>query len=100
MEQITPQITGHHIEITPAIRSYVEKKFERLHHYGEHITSINVTLEVNKLQQIAKANLHVRGKDFHAESDDKNLYAAIDLVVDKLSRQIRAHREEVTDHNS
>lgn len=99
MEQIIPQITGHHIEITPAIRSYLEKKFERLHHYGEHITSINVTLEVNKLQQIAKANLHVRGKDFHAEADDKNLYAAIDLLVDKLSRQIRAHREEATDHN-
>ena len=57
-----------------------------------------MTLEVNKLQQIAKANLHVRGKDFHAEADDKDLYAAIDLLVDKLTRQIRAHRETVTDH--
>lgn len=101
MEQITPQITGHHIEVTPAIRSYIEKKFERLHHYGEHITSVNVTLEVNKnkTMQIAKANLHVRGKDFHAEVTEKNLYAAIDLVVDKLARQIKEHRETITDHN-
>lgn len=98
MEQIIPQITGHHIEITPAIRSYIEKKFSRLHHYGDHITSVNVTLDVNKLEQIAKANLHVPGKDFHAEVTDKNLYAAIDSLVDKLTRQIKEHRESLTDH--
>ena len=92
-------ITGHHIEITPALRTYVSSKFDRLHKRGEHITSINVTLEVNKLQQIAKANLHVRGADFHATSQDEDMYAAIDALVDKLARQIRAHRETVTDHS-
>lgn len=98
MDNTPINITGHHIEITPAIRSYIDKRFARLHKRGEHITSINVTLEVNKLQQIAKANLHVRGADFHASAEESDMYAAIDVLVDKLSRQIRGHRETVNNH--
>lgn len=98
MENASINITGHHIEITPALRSYITKRFTRLHKRGEHITSLNVTLEVNKLQQIAKANLHVRGADFHASAEETDMYAAIDLLVDKLSRQIRTHRETVNNH--
>lgn len=92
-------ITGRHVEVTPAIREYVESKLGRVIRHFDSVTSSSVTLSVEKLQQKAEVTLHVRGKDIYVESEDTNLYAAIDSVVDKLDRQVLKYKQKQADHN-
>jgi putative sigma-54 modulation protein len=91
-------ITGHHVELTPAIREYATQKLDRVIRHFDHVTSVHVILSVEKLAQKAEVTLHVKGKDIYADATDANLYAAIDLVADKLDRQVVKHKERVTDH--
>ncbi|NMG05210.1 ribosome hibernation-promoting factor, HPF/YfiA family, partial [Azoarcus taiwanensis] len=81
-------ITGHHVEVTDAIRDYVTSKLDRVIRHFDNVTSINVILSVEKLKQKAEVTLHVRGKDIFVESDDADMYAAIDSMTDKLDRQV------------
>ncbi|GGC14004.1 ribosomal subunit interface protein [Oxalicibacterium flavum] len=86
-------ISGHHLELTPAIREYVHGKLERIKRHFDHVIDIAVILTVDNLpekekRQRAEINLRVRGKDLHAESIATNLYAAIDTLIDKLDRQV------------
>ena len=92
-------ITGHHIEVTPAIREYVTGKLDRVLRHFDQVTSSHVILSVDKLQQKAEVTLHVKGKDIFADAIDADLYAAIDLVADKLDRQVVKHKEKVSSHN-
>jgi putative sigma-54 modulation protein len=92
-------ITGHHVEVTPALRDYVTLKIKRVAHHFDHISSTHVILSVDKLQQKAEVTLHVKGKDIHADASDTNLYAAIDLLVEKLDRQILRHKEKTSAHH-
>ena len=92
-------ITGHHIEVTPAIRDYVKDKLDRVLRHFDQVTSSHVILSVEKLQQKAEVTLHVKGKDIFADATDADLYAAIDLVADKLDRQVVKHKEKVSNHN-
>lgn len=90
------QITGRHVEVTPAIQDYVQKKFERIERHFDHITNIHVILEVEKKDQLAEATIHASGHaDLFAQAKEKNMYAAIDLLVDKLDRQIVKHKEKI-----
>jgi len=92
-------ITGHHIEVTPAIREYVTGKLDRVLRHFDQVTSSHVILSVEKLQQKAEVTLHVKGKDIFADATDGDLYAAIDLVADKLDRQVVKYKEKVSSHN-
>jgi putative sigma-54 modulation protein len=91
-------ITGHHVEVTPAIRDYVSNKLDRVIRHFDHVTSTHVILSVEKLKQKAEVTLHVKGKDIYADCTDADLYAAIDLVADKLDRQVVKHKEKSNDH--
>lgn len=96
-------ISGHHVELTPAIREYVQGKLERIKRHFDHVIDIAVILTVDKLpekekRQRAEINLHVRGKDLHAESIADNLYAAIDTLIDKLDRQVIKYKTKQQDH--
>ena len=91
-------LTGHHLDITPAIRAYVINKLDRVARHFDHVIDVNVVLGVDKLQQIVEANVHVRGKDIHVESVEPDMYAAIDALADKLDRQVIKYKEKVTDH--
>ena len=93
-------LTGHHLDITPAIRDYVIAKLERVNRHFDHVIDVNVVLSVDKLRQKVEANVHVRGKDIHAESIDADMYAAIDALADKLDRQVLKHKEKLTDHRT
>lgn len=93
------QLSGHHLEITPAIRSYVTEKLSRITRHFDHVIDANVIMSVDKLAQKIEANVHVRGKDIYVECVDANLYAAIDGMVDKLDRQILKHKEKTVDHH-
>jgi putative sigma-54 modulation protein len=91
-------ITGHHVEVTPALREYVVGKVDRVLKHFDHVTSVHVVLSVEKLRQKAEITLHVKGKDIYADSEDADLYAAIDLLADKLDRQVLKHKERISDH--
>lgn len=89
------QLTGHHLEITPAIRGYVTSKLERITRHFDHVIDVNVIMSVEKLQQRIEANVHVPGNDIFCESIHTDMYAAIDGLVDKLDRQILRHKEKI-----
>lgn len=87
-------ITGHHVEVTPPIREYVIGKLDRVIRHFDQVTSVHVVLSVQKLQQKAEITVHVKGKDIFADAEDADLYAAIDLLADKLDRQVLKHKEK------
>ena len=91
-------ITGHQLEITPAIRDYVSGKLTRITHHFDHVTELNVILSVEKLRHKVEAGVHVLGKDVFCESSDHDMYAAIDGLVDKLDRTIIKHKEKAQAH--
>ena len=93
-------ITGHHVEITQAIRDYVHSKLDRVIRHYDNVTSTHVILSVDKLKQKAEITLHVKGKDIHADSIETDLYAAIDTLVDKLDRQMVKHKEKISTHSN
>ncbi len=92
-------ITGRHVEVTPAIRDYVSSKLDRVIRHFDNVTSVAVILSVEKLKQKAEVTVHVRGKDIFVESDDADLYAAVDSMADKLDRQMQKHKQKQSDHN-
>jgi putative sigma-54 modulation protein len=91
-------ITGHHVEVTPALHDYVIGKLERVIRHFDHVTSVHVVLSVQKLNQKAEITLHVKGKDIYADAENGDLYAAIDILADKLDRQVLKHKGKVSNH--
>lgn len=91
-------ISGHHVDVTPAIRDYVTSKLERVTRHFDHVIDIGVILSVEKLRQKAEVTLHVRGKDIHCEAEEADMYAAIDLLIDKLDRQVIKYKQKTYDH--
>lgn len=87
-------ITGHHVELTPALREFVENKFAKLERFFDQIISIQVTLTVDKLRQIAESDIKVAGGDIHASAESEDMYASIDQLMDKLERQLIKHKEK------
>jgi putative sigma-54 modulation protein len=87
-------LTGHHLLITPAIREYISAKLVRVTRHFDHVIDVNVVLSVDKLRQQVTANLHVSGKEIHAECVEADMYAAIDALADKLDRQVLRHKEK------
>ncbi|HEV7856785.1 MAG TPA: ribosome-associated translation inhibitor RaiA [Herminiimonas sp.] len=96
-------ITGHHLDLTPAIREHVENKLERITRHLEKIVEIEVILSLDSTaekdkRQRAEINLRLKGETLHAESHAENLYAAIDGVIEKLDRQVLKVKGKITDH--
>ena len=92
--QIT--ISGHHLEVTQALRDYVNNKLERVERHFERATSAQIILSIEKSQQKAEARIHVAGNDIFADSRADDMYAAIDILIDKIDRQIKKHKEKLT----
>ena len=94
-------VTGHHIEVTQALRGYIEKKLERITRHFDQVIDVHCVLSVEKkLRQKVEATLHVSGNAIHADATDENMYAAIDMLVDKLDRCILKHKEKRADHHA
>jgi putative sigma-54 modulation protein len=93
------QISGHHLEITPAIHAYVTGKLERVTRHFDNVIDVNVILSVEKLKQKAEVTVHLSGKDVYVEAIEDDLYAAIDSLSDKLDRQVQKHKQKVQDHH-
>ena len=91
-------ISGHHLEVTPALRDYVTQKLGRITRHFDRVIDIKAFLTVDKLVQKAEINIHVPGKEIFAESSDADLYAAIDTLADKLDRQVLKYKAKTNDH--
>lgn len=91
-------ITGHHVELTEALTEFVHNKFERLERHFDNITNVQVTLSVEKQRQKAEADMHVAGGEIFAQSEQEDMYAAIDAMIDKLDRQVIKHKEKMKSH--
>ena len=89
-------LTGNHLDITPALRDYVVAKLDRITRHFDHVIDVNVVLAVDKLQHKVEVNLHTRGKDIHVEAIETDMYAAVDMLIDKLDRQVVKHKEKLT----
>ena len=88
-------LSGHHVEVTPAIRDYVTNKLTRVTRHFDHVIDVNVIVSVDKLKKKAEANVHLKGKDIFVESTHADMYAAIDDLIDRLDRQILRYKEKV-----
>ena len=95
------EISGHNVEITDALRAYVNEKMQRIERHFENLTSAHFVLKLEKLIHSAEGTIHVGGRTnpIHAEADAEDMYAAIDELSDKLDRQVRRHKSKVTDHH-
>lgn len=87
-------ITGHHVDLTDALRTYVSDKFQRIERHFDNVIDVHVVLTVEKLEQKAEATVQLNGAKIHAEDVQPDLYAAIDGLIDKLDRQVLRHKEK------
>lgn len=90
-------ISGHHLDVTDALKGYVTDKISKLERHYDHITNVHVVLSVEKLQQKAEATMHISGGELFADANCDDLYAAIDQLSDKLDRQLIKHKEKLSD---
>ncbi len=96
-------ISGHHLEVTPALRGYVTSKLDRLARHFDQVVDLRVLLTVDNMKekekrQRAECTLHVKGRDLFAESSHSDLYAAVDDLTDKLDRQVGRYKTKAQDH--
>lgn len=90
-------ISGHQLDVTDALHSYIEEKLGRLERHFDKITNVQVILEVEKLKQKVEATLHIAGGEVVANAEHEDMYAAIDLLTDKLDRQLIKYKEKQLD---
>ena len=98
-------ISGHHIDVTPALRNYVTGKLDRITRHFDQVVDVRVLLTVENMKekekrQRAECNIRVKGGDLFAESAHEDLYAAVDGLVDKMDRQVVRHKDRLQDHHS
>jgi putative sigma-54 modulation protein len=93
-------LTGHHVDITPPLKSYVEKKLDRVVRHFDQVIDVHCVLTVEKLSHKAEATLHVSGGNIHADAAEADMYAAIDVLTDKLDRLVKKHKEKRGDHHA
>jgi putative sigma-54 modulation protein len=94
------QLSGHHVEITPALRMYATKKLARIVQRFDQAIDVHCILTVEKLRHKAESTVTMPGKTIYADAIDDDMYAAIDLLTDKLDRRVRKRKERVVDHHA
>ena len=90
---------GQQIEVTPALRDYVESKLQRLARHFEQPFDVRTQLSLDKPDHKAEANVLIAGRTLHADAAAENMYAAIDLLADKLDRLVLKQKEKMKDHH-
>ena len=92
-------ISGQHVEITDNLREYVRRKLTRIDRYFAPVIRSHVVLHVKKNRHQLEAAVHTKRTQWHSTAEDKNMYVAIDRVVDKLDHQAIKHKEKGVDHD-
>ena len=93
-------VSGHHIEVTDALRDYVESKIDKIARHFDLVSDVNCVLTVEKLRHKAEAKVNVNGGTIYADNTEEDMYAAIDGLVDKLERRVRKYKEKLVDHHA
>ncbi len=93
------EVSGHHVDVSQSMKDYVETKFKRIERHFDNATHAHVILTVEKLDQKAEATIHVSGANVFADAVDADMYAAIDALTHKLDRQLKRHKEKLTNHH-
>lgn len=93
-------VTGHHVDVTDAMRNYVANKMEKVERHFDLVSDVHCILTVEKLRHKAEAKVNVNGGTIYADATEEDMYAAIDGLVDKLDRQVRKHKEKLVDHHA
>ena len=89
------KITGLNFDVTEAVREHVALKLERISRHAGNLISVTVTLSLDKPDHKAEADAHLSGKNLHVEAvESENMYAAIDVMMDKLDRALIKHKRK------
>lgn len=91
-------LTGHHLQITPAIREHVAHKLEKITAHFDHVIDINIIMAVEKLDHKVEATVHLSGKEIFCETRGEDMYVAIDHLINKLDRAVIKHKEKNLSH--
>jgi putative sigma-54 modulation protein len=92
-------ISGHHVEISDSLKEYINNKMLRVKRHFDQVIDAHVVLDVAKQRHTAETTLQISGSKIHAASEHEDMYAAIDAMIDKLDRQVRKHKEKLSDHH-
>jgi putative sigma-54 modulation protein len=90
-------LTGKNFQVTPAIKSHAQDKFESLEMRYAQINNIHIVLHIDHIDHIAEATLHFHTNEIHATATAKDMYLAIDSLIEKLSSQIHKQKEKIID---
>ncbi len=91
-------ISGHHLDITPALRQHSNEKLSKIKHHFDQVINVNMILEVQKDVQMAEATIHLSGTDLFAKAQSSDMYVSIDQLINKLDSQIIKHKEKLHSH--
>ena len=91
-------ISGHHLDITEAIKQHAKEKLSKIKQHFDHLINVNMILEVEKGVQKAEATVHISGADLFAKAESDDMYVSIDRMVNKLDAQVRKHKEKLNNH--
>ena len=91
-------LSGHHLDITSALRQHTNDKLSKIKHQFDNVMNVNMILEVQKDVQTAEATIHVRGADLFAKAQSNDMYVSIDQLINKLDSQIIKHKEKLHNH--
>lgn len=89
-------ITGRHVDVTAALRRYIESRMKRLERYESKLGDVQVILGVEKYRHTAEAVLTINGVTVQAKASTKEMYASIDELMDKVSRQLTKRKQKLT----
>lgn len=91
-------LTGHHLDVTPSLRRYASTKMQRIERHFDQVVDAHIIFSVEKLRHKAEATLNISRGQIHADAVEEDMYAAIDILIDRLDRQVKKHKEKLTDH--
>ncbi|PNS09372.1 ribosome hibernation-promoting factor, HPF/YfiA family [Solilutibacter silvestris] len=92
------EVHGHQLEVTDALRTYANEKFQRLCRHFEHPFDSRIQLSIDKPHHCAEGTVTANGRTLHAEASAPTMYAAIDILVDKLDRSLQKVKDRMVDH--
>lgn len=91
-------MTGRHVKVTPALKRYVESRLSRLTRYCAEVGDVQVVLAVEKYRHVAEAKLALNGAAIQAKASTNEMYASIDVVLEKIARQLARRKEKLVSH--
>ena len=93
-------IIGHHLEVTDGLKDNIGKKLKKIKEHSQDILEIKIILSVDNTTHNAEGNIHLPKIDLHAKCSSNDMYQSIDLLVNKLDKQIIKHNDKVKNHQS